>query len=93
MVFEGAPLPTRVRFRSAAAAAAKPLPEFFHKRETDTETSCNRRLRGVSGLQSMNNAITEVLRVGFRISHYALNGPYIQLQTALGAHGAAPDHT
>jgi hypothetical protein len=40
-------------------------------------------LRSVSGLQRMNHAITEVLRVRLHTSHFARNGPDMQLQTAL----------
>jgi hypothetical protein len=84
MVGEGAPPAARMGVRGTAAAAAKPLPQFLDKRETDTETCCNGRLRGVPGLQGLYNAITEVLRVRSHTSDYALNGPDMQLQAALG---------
>jgi hypothetical protein len=61
MIGEGAPPATRMGFGSAAAAAAKPLPQFLHKRETDTETRCNDGLRGISGLQGLHDAIPEIL--------------------------------
>ena len=82
VLFEGARLLACVGFGSAAAAATKPLPQFLYERETDPEPRCNRGLRGISGFQGMNNTITEVLRVGFHTSHFALNGPDMQLQTA-----------
>jgi hypothetical protein len=80
---EGAPPAARMGFRSPPAAAAKPLPQLLHARETDTETRRHGRLRGVPGLQGKQNAITEVLRGGSHTSHDALNGPDMQLQTAL----------
>src|SRR5262245_52321979 len=83
MVDEGTPPTARMGFRGTAAAVAKPLPQFLHERETDTETRRDGRLRGMPGLQSLHNTITEVLRVGLHTSHYALNGPDMQLQTAL----------
>jgi hypothetical protein len=71
---------------SAAAAPAKSLPQFFHKRKTDTEAFRNGGLRGVSSFKSMNNAISEVLRVGFHMAHCALKKPDMQMQTALDEH-------
>ena len=84
MVSEGAAPAARMGFGGPAAALAKPLPQFLHKRETDTETRRNGRLRGIPGGKGINNAITEVLRVGFHIAHCALHGPDMQLQPALG---------
>ena len=84
MVGEGT-LPTaRMGFRGTAATAAQPLPPLLHERETDTATRRHGGLRGVPGLSGLHNTITEVLRVGFPTSHYALNVPDRQLQTALG---------
>ena len=84
MLGEGAPPAARMGLRGTAAAAAKPLPQFLHEGETDTETRRNGRLRGVPGFKSLDNTITEVLRVGSHTSDYALNGPDMQLQAALG---------
>jgi hypothetical protein len=84
MVGEGAAPAACMGFGGTAAAMAKPLPQFLHKRETDTETRRNGRLRGIPGCKGSNNAITEVLRVGFHIAQRALYGPDMQLQPALG---------
>lgn len=86
MVFEAALLAARVWFGGAAAAAAKPLPQFLHERETDTEARGNRGLRGVPGFQGLYNAVTEVLRVWFHTPHCTLMRPDMQLQTALVGH-------
>jgi hypothetical protein len=90
MLDEGAPPAARMGLRGTAAAAAKPLPQFLHEGETDTETRRNGWLRGVPGFKGLDNASTEVLRVGSHTSDYALNEPDMQLQAALGAHW--PDH-
>lgn len=83
MLSKGAPPAARMGLCGTAAAAAKPLPQFLYKRETDTEPRCNGRLRGVPGFQGLYNALTEVLRVRSHTSDYALDGPDMQLQTAL----------
>jgi hypothetical protein len=83
MVFEAARLAARMGCRSAAAAAAPPLPQLLYERETATETRCNRGLRGGAGCPGMNKAITQSWRGWLHTSHDALNGPDMQLQTAL----------
>ena len=85
MLSKGAPPAARLGLRGTAAAAAKPLPQFLYKRETDTEPRCNGRLRGVPGFKGLYNAITEVLRVRSHTSDSALDGPDMQLQAALGS--------
>ena len=101
MLSKGAPPAARLGLRGTAAAAAKPLPQFLYKRETDTEPRCNGRLRGVPGFKGLYNAITEVLRVRSHTSDSALDGPDMQLQAALVQpgrnntafrHGAASAH-
>ena len=61
MLSKGAPPAARMGLRGTAAAAAKPLPQFLYKRETDTEPRCNGRLRGIPSLQGLHNAIPEIL--------------------------------
>jgi hypothetical protein len=83
MVREGASPAARMGFGSTAAAMAKPLSQFLHKRETDTETRRNGRLRGSPGGKGINNAITAVLRGGLHSGRCALHGPDRQLPPAL----------
>jgi hypothetical protein len=67
MVREGTLSATSMGFGGTAAAMAKPLPQFLHEGETDTETRRNSRVRGGPGGKGINNTITEVLRVRFHI--------------------------
>jgi hypothetical protein len=84
MVFEGALLAARMGLRGTAPAAAKPTPQFFHARETDTEALRHRVLCLFASRQRVDNPVTQSLGVWFHIPHYALNVPDMQLQAALG---------
>jgi hypothetical protein len=84
VVLEGALPATRVGLCGTAPAAAPPLPEFFDKRTADTKALGNRPLRFCSGFQRCDDPVTQVLRVGFHAQDYTGNGPYKQLQLALG---------
>jgi hypothetical protein len=84
MGFEGTRLAARMRFRRTSAAVAPAMPQFFDKREADTQACRHCALGYVGGLMRVDNAFTKVLRVWFHTLYYAANLPYRQLQTALG---------
>jgi hypothetical protein len=84
VVFEAALLATRMGFRSTAAAAAQPPPQFLHKRDTDTEAGRNRQLGGFASRQRLDNPVTEILGVWCHTPDDALYVPDKQLQAALG---------
>lgn len=83
VIFERTGLAPGVGFGSAAAAAAKPPPQFLHERQANTEALCNRALCGFASLQRVDKPVTKILGVWLHIPDYARQVPDRQLQPAL----------